>query len=135
MNSKRWGESRVPRYVSIKIAALDTDASRETEHSKIIFNANPSHEGLDFIRAPGDEFLIMGQGGTHFCLVYEPMRETLFKLQHRLRRKRLAPPLFKFFIYCLLQAVDYLHTECNLIHTGKLFERGTLATIVLIMAS
>jgi len=143
MNSKRWRKSDVPRYVSIKISALDTDPGRETENSKIICNANPSHEGIDFTRIPGDEFQLPGQGGTHFCLVYEPMRETLFKLQHRLRTKRLAPPLFKFFIYCLLQAIDYLHTECKLIPTGKVFffffffppllKYSTFVPIILIM--
>lgn len=112
----------IPRYVSIKIAALDADASGEMINSKLITNAKPSHEGLSFIRTPVDEFQLKGPEGTHFCLVYEPMRETLFQLQHRLRRQRLALPLFKFFTYCLLQALDYLHTECHLIHTGKVTE-------------
>jgi hypothetical protein len=86
-----------------QIAALDTDVFRETANSRRITTANPSHEGLSFIRAPIDGFQLKGQNGTHWCLVYEPMRETLFQLQHRLRRQRLAPPMFKFFIYCLLQ--------------------------------
>ncbi|KAI5464267.1 kinase domain protein [Mariannaea sp. PMI_226] len=115
---KRWKKSSLPRFVSIKIAALDTDASKEMMYSKRITHAKPSHEGLSFIRTPIDEFQLKGPEGTHICLVYEPMRETLFQLQHRLRRQRLAPPLFKFFTFCLLQAVDYLHNECRLIHTG-----------------
>ncbi|OIW34212.1 kinase domain protein [Coniochaeta ligniaria NRRL 30616] len=114
---KWWRKPVVPRFVSIKIAALDTDASRETTNSRLITSANPTHDGLSFIRTPVDDFHLKGLDGTHLCLVYEPMRETLFRLQHRLQRQRLAPPLFKFFIYCLLQAVDYLHTECHLIHT------------------
>lgn len=91
-------------------------------HSKLINHANPSHEGLSFIRTPIDEFQLEGPEGVHSCLVYEPMRETIFQLQHRLQRQRLALPLFKFFIYCLLQALDYLHTVCHLIHTGKAFK-------------
>lgn len=94
------------------------DASRETMTSKLIANAKPSHEGLSFIRTPVDEFQLKGPEGIHFCLVYKPMRETLFQLQHRLKRQRLALPLFKFFIYCFLEALDYLHTVCRLIHTG-----------------
>ena len=92
----------------------------ETRVSKLIAKADPSHEGLAFIRMPVDEFRLgTPDGTTHLWLVYEPMRETLFQLQHRLRRQRLAPPLFKFFVYCLLEAIDYLHTKCGLIHTGE----------------
>ncbi|KAJ8120195.1 hypothetical protein ONZ43_g3033 [Nemania bipapillata] len=45
------------------------------------------------------------------------MRETLFRFQQRCFGHRLPLPIFKFFTYCLLQALDYLHTECHLIHT------------------
>lgn len=117
--SKHSAHTSVPRYVAVKIATLDIDAAWETRISRLIANAEPSHEGLNFIRTHLDKFQLPGEGGTHSCLVYTPMRETLFQLQHRLRGQRFAPPLFKFFMYCLLEAVDYLHTECHLIHTGK----------------
>lgn len=115
----------MPRYVSVKIAALDIDAAWETRISKVIAKAQPSHEGLEFIRLPIDEFQLAGLEGTHSCLVYTPMRETLCQLQNRLRRQRPAPPLFKFFIYCFLKALDYLHTKCGLIHTGKASYRSS----------
>ncbi|KND93789.1 Serine/threonine-protein kinase SRPK, partial [Tolypocladium ophioglossoides CBS 100239] len=114
---KRWRKSSGPRYVSIKIPALDTNASGERMKSKLIANANPSHEGLSFIRIPIDEFKLQGPQGTHSCLVYEPMRETLFRFQRRLPQQRLALPLFRCYIFLLLQTLDYLHTECRLIHT------------------
>ncbi|KAM4058090.1 kinase [Hirsutella rhossiliensis] len=114
---KKWRKSSVPRYVSVKIAALDIEATWETRISRLIAEAQPSHEGLDFIRIPVDEFRLPQPEGTHSCLVYTPMRETLCQLQSRLRRQRLAPPLFKFFLYCLLEGLDYLHTTCHLIHT------------------
>ncbi|KAL7928707.1 kinase domain protein [Trichoderma chlorosporum] len=105
------------RFVSIKIAALDTYSSREMTCWKLIATSNPSHEGIAFIRTPVDKFELKGLDGTHLCLVYEPMRETLFQFQQRVRRERLAPPLFKLFIYCLLEALNYLHTDCKIIHT------------------
>ncbi|KID83605.1 protein kinase domain protein [Metarhizium guizhouense ARSEF 977] len=110
-------DNSAPRYVAVKIVALDIDAAWEAGISKLIAHTEPSHEGLDFIRTHIDEFQLTGENGTHTCLVYTPMRETLFQLQHRLRGQRLAPPLVKFFMYCLLKAVDYLHTKCRLIHT------------------
>ncbi|GAB1319137.1 non-specific serine/threonine protein kinase [Madurella fahalii] len=114
---KRWRTNPPPRFVCIKIAALDTDASGEMERSKLISHAKPTHEGLVFLRTPIDAFQLRGPEGTHSCLVFKPMRETLYQLQRRLKRQRLPVPLFKLFMYCLLQALDYLHTECDLIHT------------------
>ncbi|KAG6263730.1 hypothetical protein E4U48_006550 [Claviceps purpurea] len=51
-------QPKLPRYVSIKIAALDhdEDAADEMEFLKLISNANPSHEGLKYIRVPLDTF-------------------------------------------------------------------------------
>ncbi|QLI65411.1 Dual specificity protein kinase [Metarhizium brunneum] len=115
--SKRWVKSSGPRYVSIKISALDANAADEIRCMKLISKANPSHEGLSHIRTPIDVFNLQGECGTHTCLVFEPMRETLFQFQQRLPRQRLGPPIFKAYMFCLLQALDYLHTECRLIHT------------------
>ncbi|KAG6267840.1 hypothetical protein E4U47_005039 [Claviceps purpurea] len=112
-------QSKLPRYVSIKIAALDhdEDAADEMEFLKLISNANPSHEGLKYIRVPLDTFDLQGENGTHSCLVFEPMRETLYKFQRDLPGEKFKLPLFKAYMYMLLKALDYLHTECRLIHT------------------
>ncbi|KHO11487.1 tyrosinase precursor [Metarhizium robertsii ARSEF 23] len=116
-SSKRWCKSSIPRYVSIKIAALDSDASREAAHSKHIAEADPSHEGLSFIRLPLEAFQLHAPQGSYFCLVFEPMRETLFDLQRRLPGNRIPLQLFKLYVFCLLEALDYLHSACHLIHT------------------
>jgi serine/threonine-protein kinase SRPK3 len=85
--------------------------------SKVIAEADPSHQGFSSIRIPIDGFHLQGPRGDHACLVYELMRETLYHFQRRLPRQRLEMPLFKPYIFLLLQALDYLHTECRLIHT------------------
>ncbi|KAI1034589.1 hypothetical protein LB504_004590, partial [Fusarium proliferatum] len=114
--SKFWS-SDIPRYVSIKIPTIDSNASGESKRSKLISITNPSHPGLSFIRLPIYEFQLEGPEGTHFCLVYKPMRETLYHWQRRLPKQRLPLPLFKSYAFLILQALDYLHTECHLIHT------------------
>ncbi|RMZ75142.1 hypothetical protein DV738_g5643, partial [Chaetothyriales sp. CBS 135597] len=58
---KNSGDTSIPRYVAIKIAALDIDATWETRISKLIANAEPSHEGLDFVRTHIDEFKLPGE--------------------------------------------------------------------------
>lgn len=62
-----------------------------------------------------------GDLGTHSCLVFEPMRETLWRFQQRWDRQRLPLDAIKVHMLYLLKALDYLHTECRLIHTGKGF--------------
>jgi serine/threonine-protein kinase SRPK3 len=111
--------------VSIKIGALDGNVARELVTCEHIAGANRDHEGLAFLRIPIDDFKLLGPGGTHTCLVYEPMRETLFRFQQRTPQGRIPLPLLKLFTYCLLQALDYLHTDCRLIHTGKPQPFGT----------
>ncbi|EQL01116.1 protein kinase domain protein [Ophiocordyceps sinensis CO18] len=101
----------------IKIATLDINTTRETMISRVIAEADPSDEALSFIRTPIYELEVVGPEGTHPCLVYTPMRETLFKLRRRFRRQRLAPPLFKFVMHCVLSGLDYLHSKCRVIHT------------------
>ena len=47
------------------------------------------------------------------------MRETLSRFQRRLPGQRLEKRLFKLYLYLLLQALDYLHRERHIIHTGE----------------
>ncbi|KND93999.1 Serine/threonine-protein kinase AFC3 [Tolypocladium ophioglossoides CBS 100239] len=61
----RWKTNSLPRFVCIKIAALDTDASGEMERSELIAFAKPTHEGLAFLRTPIDAFRLRGPEGTH----------------------------------------------------------------------
>lgn len=111
----------MPRYVSIKIAASDIHATREATINAQLLSSNtePSHDGFAFTRTPVDEFQLQGPEGAHSCLVYKPMRETLFQLQRRMLGQKFVLPLFQFYTYCLLEALDYLHTRCHIIHTGK----------------
>lgn len=75
--SENSADKSAPRYVAVKIVALDIDAAWEAGISKLIAHADPSHEGLDFFRTHIDEFQLTGENGTHTCLVYTPTRETL----------------------------------------------------------
>lgn len=117
--SKRGNESSNLPYVSIKIPAAFADAKNEMGKLNLIQNANPSHEGYPFIHTPLDHFDLSRSEGTHTCLVYEPMRETLSQYQKRFPRRRIDVSIFKLHIYLILKALDYLHTKCQLIHTGK----------------
>ena len=128
--SKKCTESPDTPYVSIKIPALFSDAKNEMEKLYLIQNANPSHVGYSFIHTPLDHFDLPGPEGTRACLIYEPMRETLSQYQSRFPRRRIDGPIFKLHIYLILKALDYLHTECRLVHTGETRQVSLIVVIL-----
>ena len=79
---------------------------------------NPFHEGFRYVRTVVDNFEAAGPDGTHLCLVYEPMREPLWRFQQRWEDNKIPPSLLKVYLKFLLQGLNYLHSECHIIHTG-----------------
>ncbi|KAK5304602.1 hypothetical protein LTR99_003665 [Exophiala xenobiotica] len=109
-------------FVTLKILTKDASGSRSTnsevELSRHIANADPRHHGLRYVRLVRDSFEISGQHGNHLCLVYEPMRETISTFQRRVQNERLPGTVMKPLLRLLLMGLDYLHSECQVIHTG-----------------
>jgi serine/threonine protein kinase len=104
-----------------KCGYVDKEAAQhESEINKRLSSANPSIEVIPYIQLMDESFEVVGPNGTHFCLVFEPMRETLTLFQSRLKRKRFPVEVMKMYLVCLLKALDYLHSECRIVHTGRL---------------
>lgn len=80
---------------------------------------NPSHNGFLFVRTSLDNFEVPGPDNTHSCLVYEPLRESLCIFQRRWEDGKLPPSIVKVYTRFLLQGLNYLHSECHVIHTGE----------------
>lgn len=116
-----WWNSN--RYVTVKVTASDFVDEEEARHQRIITQhlmKNPSHRGFSFVRTMLDNFEVPGQEGPHLCLVYEPMREPLWLYQRRWDDDgKLPPALFKVYLRFILRGLDYLHSECQIIHTGE----------------
>ncbi len=121
--SRSKEESEPHRYVAVKIGTCTYGSTSAAEHelklSERIAAANPSHPGAGYIRTPIDNFQIDGPHGIHICLVYHPMRETLHDFRSRFKNQRFPPQILKLYVVLLLQGLNYLHSECHLIHTGK----------------
>jgi serine/threonine protein kinase len=108
--------------VTVKITASDCVDNDAAKHERIItrhLERNPSHEGFPFVRTMLDNFEVTGPDGPHLCLVYEPMREPLWLFQQRWENGKLPPALLKVYLRFLLRGLDYLHSECYIIHTGE----------------
>lgn len=89
--------------------------------SKHIMSSNKKHWGHDMVVTAVDSFNITSAKGPHVCMVFEPMREPLYLFRRRLGAEKVTAaglPLFKLYIRGLLHGLDYLHSECRVIHTG-----------------
>lgn len=116
----RWSAER---YVAVKINALDRArkkaAASELCITQLISKANPHHEGRHFVRTLLDSFTLRGTYEDHICLVFEPLREPLWLLNERFEGNIIPSEILKIMVEMLLHGLDYLHTECHIVHTGK----------------
>ncbi|KAK9860788.1 hypothetical protein MYU51_006055 [Penicillium brevicompactum] len=115
----RWSNER---YVALKINSNNSHARKnsggvELEVLRHITRANRQHEGWHFVRKLLDSFSVQGVSGGHVCLVFEPLRESLGKYCQRWQDGVMPPEILKIILQEILQALDYLHTECHIIHT------------------
>jgi hypothetical protein len=94
------------------------DARHEKEIEGHIKKQSPEHRGRVILRTCLDDFEVASREGKHMCLVYEPMREPLWILQKRYLDRQLPLPIAKAYIYFLLVGLDYLHSDCKVVHTG-----------------
>lgn len=112
-------------YVAVKVltrtsAHAEPALSRELGVYEHLSRLNPSHVGSAYIRGLYDTFELSNPCGVYQCLVHPPMHMSINKLRMRARSCRLSEPLLKQTLICLLQALDFLHSEANIVHSGKI---------------
>lgn len=110
------------KYLAMKVLSADSYGGEEhifeREILKHLGTANPKHKGYGFISHLLDDFEHDGPNGTHVCLVFEPMGETLASYPDWFRTYKLPEHVTRKFTRQLLWAVSYAH-ESGVIHTGK----------------
>ncbi|PPJ49763.1 hypothetical protein CBER1_02853 [Cercospora berteroae] len=115
----RW---TAEKFVTVKIAS-----SRQTTHDdgvkdelailQRISGANPKHHGWDFVRKLIDSFTVHGPKAEHTCIVFEALREPLWLYRRRFVRNVIPPDILKILLQMVLEGLDYIHSECHVIHT------------------
>ncbi|GKZ72108.1 hypothetical protein AnigIFM50267_008161 [Aspergillus niger] len=109
------------RIVALKI--LNNNNPRGAYHERRIeehiAQQTPSHRGRPVIRSYLESFELKGPIGKHLCLAYEPAREPLWLYQRRFEGDRFSLPMVKAYILIILAGLDYLHSVCKVVHTGK----------------
>jgi serine/threonine-protein kinase SRPK3 len=110
------------RYVTLKMyigdTALGKHLDNELEMYQRIAQGSKRHHGRQAIRSLLDSFDVKNSENKHRCLVHPPLRENLSTFLRRNPICRLPKPILAFVLYRLFLALDYLHRECEIIHTG-----------------
>ncbi|KAI3168992.1 hypothetical protein DTO046C5_4056 [Penicillium roqueforti] len=116
----RW-RFQSPRYVTLKITNLGEGEKKATEEeiaiSQHIAALKSDNEAIRYVRLIKESFLVQGSHGQHICLVFEPLREPIWFLGRHPGRVGMPPNIVKAFLRILLQGLDFLHSECHVIHT------------------
>ncbi|KAJ5129881.1 uncharacterized protein N7515_005920 [Penicillium bovifimosum] len=109
------------RYVALKIFTKSTSMGQQLDDElkiyKRIEGAPKRHPGRKYVRSLLDSFDVSGPEDTHRCLVHPPLWESMLAFLHRNPVQRLPTVILAVTLHRLFLALDYLHTECKIIHT------------------
>ncbi|TFK30402.1 kinase-like protein [Coprinopsis marcescibilis] len=82
-----------------------------------VASVSPNHPGRAHIVSFLDSFSHQGPESSHICIVFEPLGENLLALIERNKKKGVPKPLVKVIAKQVLSGLQYLHDECDLVHT------------------
>ncbi|KAF8649716.1 hypothetical protein AX16_005488 [Volvariella volvacea WC 439] len=78
---------------------------------------SPTHPGRAHIVSFLDSFSHQSPESAHVCIVFEPLGENLLALIERHKKKGVPTALVKWISHQVLLGLQYLHDECDLVHT------------------
>ncbi|KAK0754519.1 kinase-like domain-containing protein [Schizothecium vesticola] len=109
------------RHVTLKLCihseSLGPQADQEVSMYRRITAASTRHPGRRSVREVLDSFEVTGPDGCHRCLVHPPLWESVLTFLFRNPVRRLPAPVLAVVLRRLFLALDFLHTECKIIHT------------------
>ena len=113
------------KYAALKIYAHDLVAEGEIDNETAIYKristeGNPDHPGKMYVRTIQDSFFVTSRAGNpHQCLVHEVLSNDILSLRYTRLDRTLPEAMVKQILIHLLLALDFLHSECHIIHTGR----------------
>jgi hypothetical protein len=109
------------RYVAVKVYTRQkSQMNRELQAYEHLGKLDSSHPGQAYIRGVYDTFEIHAPWGRHVCLVHPPLHMTVGALQKRGLHQRYNEVLLRETLVRIFRALDFLHTEADVVHTGIL---------------
>lgn len=114
---------RLNRHVALKILKAkyyrSTKSIYKVKVLQYLKTSDLTHSGRMFGIDLLDSFSHLGPHGTHICMVLEPMHQDLAILSRRSHDRKIPLVIVKEIAKQMLLALDYLHTSCNIVHTGR----------------
>jgi hypothetical protein len=113
------------KFAALKIYAHDLVSKDEIENESAIYKhistaGNQDHPGKMFVRTIQDSFFVKSRAGhSHHCLVHEVLSNDILSLRYALPDRKMPEAMLKQTLIHLLLALDFLHDECHIIHTGE----------------
>ncbi|KAJ4253304.1 hypothetical protein NW762_010459 [Fusarium torreyae] len=121
------------RHVALKLFVHSKSMGKQLDHELAIYKrtsaSSTTHPGRGAVRELLDSFDITGPDGSHRCLVHPPLWESALTFLHRNPVGSLPVPVLAFILRRLFLALDFLHTECQIIHTGAYYWTDLSLTI------
>ncbi|KAJ5719323.1 kinase-like protein [Penicillium malachiteum] len=109
------------RYVMVKIFIQASSMGQQVDNELEMYKYMElpfAHRGHNIIRTLLDTFYIYGPQDKYRCLVHTPLWESVLAFLRRNPIERLPLPVLAVVLHRLFLALDYLHTECHIAHTG-----------------
>ena len=109
-------------------------ASKENEEGRLrerdilrkVSSVAPTHRGFSHVVHSFHEFTFESFAGHHICFVTDVLSYDIFKLPYNLFPGRLFPPGFVLLLAKhVLKGLEYLHNECNIVHSGMSYTIST----------
>lgn len=105
--------------IFVQASSMGQQVDNELNMYKYMEQSPTVHPGRDVIRTLLDTFYIDGPQDKHRCLVHLPLWESVLAFLRRNPIERLPSPVIAVVLHRLFLALDYLHTECHIAHTGS----------------
>ena len=115
------GEGAIRRHQGVCYwrHAREEQAQNEVSLLEHIAQAIPKHKGWHFVTNLLDLFTLDSIYGKHACLIFKPLREPLWLYCQRFIGGVIPPDLLKIILQMTLHELDYLHSQCQIIHAGR----------------
>ncbi|KAI1110818.1 serine threonine protein kinase, CMGC group [Nemania sp. NC0429] len=110
------------RYVALKLYITSASMGRQLDNELNVYKrmkerGSRNHPGRKSVRELLDSFDVEGPDGRHRCLVHPPLWDSVLTLLRRNPVMRLPPVILAVVLQRLFRALDFLHRECQIIHT------------------
>lgn len=114
-------DTHLNRHVALKVVKsahhYTETAEDEIRLLQRVVTANPNHPGRRHVVSLLDSFRHRGPNGSHVCMVFEVLGENLLGLIKRYQYRGVPEHIVRQISKQVLLGLDYLHSECGIIHT------------------